>query len=106
MLVPDVLGTAGPADDDDGGSDPNSDCGRFAIRSLLKPLKICTAISASCLFRVCFLDLFVRSTKKHSLDFGLVRTTLYGGVCLGVRFSFEPPFYRVKKKNIIIIIII
>jgi hypothetical protein len=38
-LVPDVLGTAAP-NDDDGGSDPNSDCGRFAITETLKDLRI------------------------------------------------------------------
>ena len=48
-LVPDVLGTAAPDDenDDDGGSDPNSDCGRFAITETLKDLR---KISGSCLF--------------------------------------------------------
>jgi hypothetical protein len=38
-LVPDVLETAAP-DDDDGGFDPNNDCGRFAIIETLKDLRI------------------------------------------------------------------
>jgi hypothetical protein len=37
-LVPDVLGTTAP--DDDGGSNPNNDCGRFAITETLKDLRI------------------------------------------------------------------
>jgi hypothetical protein len=39
-LVPDVLGTATPDNDDDGGSNPNNDCGRFAITETLKDLCI------------------------------------------------------------------
>jgi hypothetical protein len=56
-LVPDVLGTAAPNDDDeddddgddDGGSDPNNDCRRFAITKTLKDL---------CIFAVKHLGLF------------------------------------------------
>jgi hypothetical protein len=45
-LVPDVLGTAAlddneeDDDDDNGGSNPNNDCGRFAITEMLKDLRI------------------------------------------------------------------
>jgi hypothetical protein len=48
-LVPDVLVTVAPdndddddddEDDEDGGSDPNNDCGRFAITETLKDLHI------------------------------------------------------------------
>jgi hypothetical protein len=39
-LVPDVLETAALDDDDDGGFDPNNDCGRFAITETLKDLRI------------------------------------------------------------------
>jgi hypothetical protein len=46
-LVLNVLGTVAPddddeKDDDDGGSDPNNDCGRFAITETLKDLRIST----------------------------------------------------------------
>jgi hypothetical protein len=41
-LVPDVLGTAAPDDNDDDDSrfDPDNDCGRFAITETLKDLCI------------------------------------------------------------------
>jgi hypothetical protein len=55
-LVSDVLGTTAPDDDEDddedddnGGSDPNNDCGRFAITKTLKDL---------CIFAVQHLGLF------------------------------------------------
>jgi hypothetical protein len=42
-LVPDMLGTAAPdddEDDDDDRSNPNNNCGRFAITKMLKDLRI------------------------------------------------------------------
>jgi hypothetical protein len=59
-LVPNVLGTAVPDDDDDdeeddddndGESDPNNDCGRFAITETLKYfVHICCATFGSIFF--------------------------------------------------------
>jgi hypothetical protein len=56
-LVPDVLRTVAP-NDDNSGSDRNSDCGRFAITETLKDLRISTVqhLGLFC----CFSDGFAR----------------------------------------------